>query len=162
MALKIRFQGPRASIPGIRRCCCCALRLGRCAPSRWCFSIFGFFLHQVPAHCGRAAQAADLCQHRQDLRRAARGAPRAKAHRAADRQRAARGRLLRRWRLAGLSQLGTYSRACRAITVRPGPQSYHAQDGATIHISGGWCSRSPTITASRFPAMNWSRCSSPA
>ena len=28
-------------------------------------------------------------------------------------------------------------RARRSITVRPGPQSYHAQDGATIHVSSG-------------------------
>jgi len=35
------------------------------------------------------------------------------------------------------SQLGTYSEAAQAITVRPGPQSYHAQDGATIHTSAG-------------------------
>ena len=35
------------------------------------------------------------------------------------------------------SQLGTFSEGVQAITVRPGPQSYHAQDGATIHISAG-------------------------
>ena len=36
-----------------------------------------------------------------------------------------------------LSQLGTYSEGPQSITVRPGPQSYHAQDGATIHTSAG-------------------------
>jgi penicillin-binding protein 1B len=35
------------------------------------------------------------------------------------------------------SQLGTYSEAAQAITVRPGPQSYHAEDSATIHTSAG-------------------------
>ena len=35
------------------------------------------------------------------------------------------------------SQLGTYSEGVQTITVRPGPQSYHAQDGATIHVSDG-------------------------
>ena len=35
------------------------------------------------------------------------------------------------------SQLGTYSGGGRSITVRPGPQSYHSQDSATIHIDGG-------------------------
>ena len=35
------------------------------------------------------------------------------------------------------SLLGTYSEAGNAITVHPGPQSYHAQDGATIHVDGG-------------------------
>lgn len=35
------------------------------------------------------------------------------------------------------SPLGTYSISSGAITVRPGPQSYHSQDAATIHISGG-------------------------
>jgi penicillin-binding protein 1B len=35
------------------------------------------------------------------------------------------------------SQLGTYSESAQSITVHPGPQSYHAQDGATIHVSGG-------------------------
>lgn len=36
-----------------------------------------------------------------------------------------------------LSQLGTYAQTAQSIRVRPGPQSYHEQDGATIHISGG-------------------------
>ena len=36
-----------------------------------------------------------------------------------------------------LSQLGTYSEGAQSITVHPGPQSYHAQDGATIRISAG-------------------------
>jgi penicillin-binding protein 1B len=36
-----------------------------------------------------------------------------------------------------LSQLGTYSGAGRSIAVRPGPQSYHSQDSATIHIENG-------------------------
>jgi penicillin-binding protein 1B len=35
------------------------------------------------------------------------------------------------------SQLGTYSESAGSITVNPGPQSYHAQDGATIHINSG-------------------------
>ena len=36
-----------------------------------------------------------------------------------------------------LSQLGTYSEAPASVTIRPGPQSYHSQDGAVIHISQG-------------------------
>jgi penicillin-binding protein 1B len=35
------------------------------------------------------------------------------------------------------SQLGTYSEGALSITVRPGPQSYHSQDAAVIHISSG-------------------------
>ncbi len=35
------------------------------------------------------------------------------------------------------SQLGAYSEGVQRITVRPGPQSYHAPDSATIHVSGG-------------------------
>jgi penicillin-binding protein 1B len=35
------------------------------------------------------------------------------------------------------SPLGTYSVSDGAITVRPGPQSFHSEDSATIHISGG-------------------------
>ena len=35
------------------------------------------------------------------------------------------------------SQLGTYSQGAASITVHPGPQSYHAQDGAAIHIGSG-------------------------
>ena len=35
------------------------------------------------------------------------------------------------------SPLGTYSEGVQAVTVRPGPQSYHAPDSATIHVSGG-------------------------
>ncbi|MDR3739379.1 MAG: PBP1A family penicillin-binding protein [Terracidiphilus sp.] len=38
---------------------------------------------------------------------------------------------------ASASPLGTYSISAGAITVRPGPQSFHAQDSATIHIVGG-------------------------
>jgi penicillin-binding protein 1B len=33
------------------------------------------------------------------------------------------------------SLLGTFSEGERSITVNPGPQSYHSQDGATIHLS---------------------------
>ena len=37
-----------------------------------------------------------------------------------------------------VSPLGTYtSGSVRSITVRPGPQSYHSQDSATIHIDSG-------------------------
>jgi penicillin-binding protein 1B len=35
------------------------------------------------------------------------------------------------------SPMGTFSEDGQSITVRPGPQSYHAQDPATIHISAG-------------------------
>ncbi len=35
------------------------------------------------------------------------------------------------------SQMGTYSEGVQQITVQPGPQSYHAPDGATIHVSDG-------------------------
>jgi penicillin-binding protein 1B len=35
------------------------------------------------------------------------------------------------------SQLGTYNMSGQSITVQPGPQSYHAPDSATIHVSGG-------------------------
>jgi len=38
---------------------------------------------------------------------------------------------------AQASQLGTYSETVQSITVHPGPESYHAQDGATISIAGG-------------------------
>ena len=35
------------------------------------------------------------------------------------------------------SQLGTFSESAQSITVRPGPQSYHAPDDATIHDTNG-------------------------
>ena len=35
------------------------------------------------------------------------------------------------------SLMGTYSEGEQTIRVRPGPQSYHAQDGATIRIGSG-------------------------
>jgi len=35
------------------------------------------------------------------------------------------------------SPLGTYREAGDSVTINPGPQSYHAQDGATIHVSDG-------------------------
>ncbi len=36
-----------------------------------------------------------------------------------------------------VSPLGTYKQGTQTISVHPGPQSYHAQDGATIRIGGG-------------------------
>ncbi|HVZ83318.1 MAG TPA: PBP1A family penicillin-binding protein [Terracidiphilus sp.] len=38
---------------------------------------------------------------------------------------------------AKASPLGTYDESGSAITVRPGPQSYHSEDPATIHFSSG-------------------------
>jgi penicillin-binding protein 1B len=38
---------------------------------------------------------------------------------------------------AKTSPLGTYSETAQGITVRPGPQSYHSEDPATIHIGNG-------------------------
>jgi penicillin-binding protein 1B len=38
---------------------------------------------------------------------------------------------------AQIAPLGSFSEGAQAITVRPGPQSYHAPDSATIHVSGG-------------------------
>ena len=35
------------------------------------------------------------------------------------------------------AQLGTFTEGAQTITVRPGPESFHAQDPATIHITGG-------------------------
>jgi penicillin-binding protein 1B len=35
------------------------------------------------------------------------------------------------------SPLGTFAETAASITVRPGPESYHSQDGAVIHISQG-------------------------
>jgi penicillin-binding protein 1B len=35
------------------------------------------------------------------------------------------------------SQMGTYSETGEAITVRPGAESYHSPDAATIHVNGG-------------------------
>jgi penicillin-binding protein 1B len=38
---------------------------------------------------------------------------------------------------AKASPLGTYTEKGESITVRPGPQSYHSEDSATIHIGNG-------------------------
>jgi len=35
------------------------------------------------------------------------------------------------------SPLGTYTETAQSITVQPGPESYHAEDPATIHVNGG-------------------------
>ena len=35
------------------------------------------------------------------------------------------------------SEMGSFSESTQSITIHPGPQSYHAQDGATIHIGSG-------------------------
>ncbi|MGA3070832.1 MAG: PBP1A family penicillin-binding protein [Terracidiphilus sp.] len=37
-----------------------------------------------------------------------------------------------------LSPLGTYSMGAHSITVRPGPESYHSQDSATIRVDSGF------------------------
>jgi len=37
-----------------------------------------------------------------------------------------------------VSQLGTYSMGAHSITVRPGPESYHSQDSATIRFDSGF------------------------
>ncbi len=55
------------------------------------------------------------------------------------------------------SELGTYKQGAQTITVRPGPQSYHAPDRACFESATELSSRSPTNKASRWPAMNWSR-----
>ncbi|MGD0547178.1 MAG: transglycosylase domain-containing protein, partial [Terracidiphilus sp.] len=38
---------------------------------------------------------------------------------------------------AQLSPMGTYKQGVQTIIVRPGPQSYHAQDSATIRVNAG-------------------------
>jgi penicillin-binding protein 1B len=38
---------------------------------------------------------------------------------------------------ANASPLGTYSQSGNSVTVHPGPQSFHAQDGATIRFDNG-------------------------
>jgi len=38
---------------------------------------------------------------------------------------------------SSLSPLGTYSLGIESVTIRPGPQSFHTQDGATIHFANG-------------------------
>lgn len=38
---------------------------------------------------------------------------------------------------ANASPLGTYSESGETVSVHPGPQSFHAEDGATIHFAGG-------------------------
>ncbi|MGD0293562.1 MAG: PBP1A family penicillin-binding protein [Terracidiphilus sp.] len=35
------------------------------------------------------------------------------------------------------SEMGTYKEGVQTISIHPGPQSYHAPDGATIHVSNG-------------------------
>src|SRR5271165_4171058 len=40
-------------------------------------------------------------------------------------------------RASQTSPMGSYSEGDDSITVRPGPQSYHAQDGATINVESG-------------------------
>ncbi len=88
-------------------------------------------------HRRRAAQAAHLRQHRKNLCRAARGPSRPKALRLASSPmncaRPATPPMVPRQP----SPLGTYSEGAQSITVHPGPQSYHAPDSATIHVSGG-------------------------
>lgn len=38
---------------------------------------------------------------------------------------------------SSVSPMGSFTQGPLSITVRPGPQSYHSEDAATIHISGG-------------------------
>ncbi len=53
------------------------------------------------------------------------------------------------------SQMGTFTENVAEITVRPGPESYHAPDAATIHTQMGVVD---SIKDDRFRATNWSRC----
>lgn len=48
------------------------------------------------------------------------------------------------------SPMGSYSETANSISVQPGPQSYHSEDPATIHISNGTVS---SITDNRGQAL---------
>ena len=136
MALRVRI--PQVPIGASSQVADSAGRCSRlCRLSRWTgASVFAYFYVKYEGIVDARLKQPIFASTAQDLRRAARGAPRAKAHRALDCQRAARGRLHRR-RRAAASPLGTYSEGAQQITVQPGPQSYHAPDSATIHVSGG-------------------------
>ena len=51
---------------------------------------------------------------------------------------------------AQTSPLGTYSQGAQTIAIHPGPQSYHSQDGATIHIEAGAVDAITELVASKF------------
>jgi len=135
MALKVRFAKPAAGhhlrsriVWGLLAAVGCVMLVGI-----WPLHVF---LHQVHKHCERAAQAADLCQHRANFRRPREVRPG---------QKFTVQLIAKELREAGYSGdgaaqpslLGTFSQGAQQITVRPGPQSYHAPDSATIHVSGG-------------------------
>ena len=78
MALRIRFARPASGHHLRSRILLFLLAAFALRRARRLFCLL-LFLLQVPAHCGRAAEAADLRQHRQDLRRAARSTCRVKS-----------------------------------------------------------------------------------
>jgi penicillin-binding protein 1B len=49
------------------------------------------------------------------------------------------------------SRLGTFSQGAQSVTIRPGPESYHSEDAATIHIGNGQVT---SITDDRRQALS--------
>jgi penicillin-binding protein 1B len=135
MALKIRFQMPTGNHPWATL----ALRIGLltiAAVTLVFFSIFGYFYiayrHIVDDRLKQPifANTAKIYAAPREVRPGQKFTVRLIAN---------------ELRLAGYSPdgasqasaLGTYKEGVQTIKVRPGPQSFHEQDGALIHISAG-------------------------
>ncbi len=135
MALKIRFAWPRGRHPKVTLALLLAL-LAFCVMLTVCVSVFGFYYFKYQGVVDERlkqpmfAETAKIFAAPREVRPA---------------QKLSVSLIANELREAGYSidgaaqpsQLGTYSQSAQGITVHPGPQSYHAQDGATIKISAG-------------------------
>jgi penicillin-binding protein 1B len=135
MALKIRFAWPKGSHPRAKLALLIAL-LSVAVVAVTCFSICGFYYfkygHIVDERLKQPifANTAQIFAAPREVRPS---------------QKLTMSLIANELREAGystedashLSPLGTYSESAETISVRPGPQSYHAEDGATIRIGSG-------------------------
>ena len=135
MALKIRFAWPRGRHPKVTLALLVAL-LAFCVMFFAGMSVFGFYYFKYQGVVDERlkqpmfANTAKIFAAPREVRPA---------------QKLTASLIANELREAGYSidgasqpsQLGTYEERAQSITVHPGPQSYHAQDGATIKISSG-------------------------
>ena len=136
MALKIRIPKPTGKHPWASLLLRVGL-LGVCGRARWLFlAVFGYYYvkyqHVVDDRLKQPifANTAKIYAAPREVRPGQKLTVRLIANELREAGYSADG-------AAQASPLGTYKQGAQTITVRPGPQSYHAQDGATIRVSAG-------------------------
>ena len=135
MALKIKFRTPTRS----HNLASLALRIGLiliAAVAAAVLTVGGYYYVKYQ-HIVDARLKQPLFKNTAKiLRRAARSAPRPEAFHSSHRRGTPPGQL-HSCRCQKDSPMGTYRESDGSITIYPGPQSYHAQDGATIQVKDG-------------------------